>query len=107
MTLEQPGLGSDPPNGSGQERGAIKIFSKSPRTRESKFGRERYGRLKLKCNRGHTIALIQAIVCLMVARTFWQLPYTQFFNPNSFRKKPFRPDTKPSRLRLQNGPYSI
>ena len=27
MTLEQPGLGSDPPNGSGQERGATVLGS--------------------------------------------------------------------------------
>ena len=73
-----------------------KSFSKSPRTCESKFGRERYGRSKLECNRGHTIAPIHAIVCPRVAGTFWQLPYTQVFNTNSFRKQLFRPATTPS-----------
>ena len=74
-------------------------FSKSPRMRESKFGRERYGRPKLECNRGHTIAPVHTIVCPRVAEAFWQLPYTQVFNPNSFWKQPFRPATTPSQLR--------
>ena len=83
-----------------------KSFSKRPRMRESEFGRERYGRPNLECNRGHTIVPIHAIACPRVAGTFWQLPYTQVFNPNSFPKQPFRPDTTPSQLRLQNGSYS-
>ena len=83
-----------------------KSFLKSPRTRESKFGRERYGHPELECNRGHTIAPIHVIVCPRVARTFWKFPYTQVFNPNSFRKKPFRPATTPCPLRPQNGSYS-
>ena len=83
-----------------------KRFSKSPRKCESEFRRERYSLPKLECNRGHTIAPIHAIVCPRVAGTFWKLPYTQVFNPNSFRKQPFRPATTPSQLRLQNGPYS-
>ena len=83
-----------------------KRFSQSLRTLESEFGRERYGRPKLECNRGHTIAPIHAIACPRVARTFWQLPYTQVFNPNSFQKQPFRPATTPSQLRPQNGSYS-
>ena len=83
-----------------------KSFSKSLRTHESEFGRERYGHPKLECNRGHTIAPIHAIVCPRVAGTFWQLLYTQVFNPNLFWKQPFRPATTPSQLRPQNGPYS-
>ena len=35
-----------------------KSFSWSLRTHELKFGRERYGRPKLKCNRGHAITPI-------------------------------------------------
>ena len=77
-----------------------KSFSKSLRTRESEFGRERYGRPKLECNKGHTIAPIHAIVCPRVARTFWQLPYTQVFNQKLFWKQPFRLATTPSHLRL-------
>ena len=83
-----------------------KRFSKSPRTLELKFGRERYDRSKLECNRGHTIAPIHAIACPRVVVTFWQLSYMQVFNPNSFKKQPFRLATTPSQLRPQNGPYS-
>ena len=76
-----------------------KSFSNSLRTRKSEFRRERYGHSKLECNRGHTIAPIHAIVCSRVAGTFWKLPYTQFLNPNLFRKQPFRSATTPSQLR--------
>ena len=82
------------------------LNSKSLRTRESEFKRERYGRPKLECNKGHTIVPIHVIVCPRVVGTFWQLPYIQVFNLNSFWKYPFRLATTVSQLRPRNGPYS-